>query len=235
MTLTPEQFGIIVGAILTLFILSYLLGDNFLFRFATHVLVGVGAAYITFTVFVDVLWERVVRPLVALQTLQTIKDPAMQTQVALYAFVAGVGIFFGFLLLFKFLPRWALIGNIPVGYLVGVGAAVALGGALFGTIGAQVSATALPPNGLLGGPYSDWANFGLNFLVGLGTITALLSFGFYRAARRGILSGINSIGRWFVSIALGATFALVYVASVTVLIDRVQAIVTAFGIITGSK
>jgi hypothetical protein len=210
--------------------LSYLLGDNFLFRFATHVLVGAGAAYIAFTVIVDVLWQRVVIPFIILRSTQ---DPALQMKAD--ALVAGIGIFLSFLLLSKLLPRWAFIGNIPVGYLVGVGAAVALGGALFGTIGAQVQATAAPPNGWLSGPYLDWAKIGLNVIVGFGTITALLSFGFYRAARRGILSGIHSIGRWFVSIALGATFALVYIASVTVLIDRVQAIVNAFGLITGSK
>jgi len=233
--MTPDQIGIIVGAIFTLFILSYLLGDNFLFRFATHVLVGAGAAYIAFTVFVDVLWERVVKPLIALQTLQTI-DPSVRPPVILNAVVAGIGILFGLLLLFKIWPRWAGIGNIPVGYLVGVGAAVALGGALFGTIGAQVYATALPPKDIAISPTSNLGlNVILNIIVVVGTLTALLSFGFYRAARRGILSGVNSIGRWFVSIALGATFALVYVASVTVLIDRVQAIVDAFGLITGSK
>jgi hypothetical protein len=218
--MTLDQIGIIVGAILTLFILSYLLGDNFLFRLATHVLVGAGAAYITLTVFVDVLWQRVVLPFI---TLRSTLDPTLQMKVDVL--IAGLGLLLSLLLLSKFLPRWAFIGNIPVGYLVGVGAAVALGGALFGTIGAQVYATALPPKD----------NVILNLIIVIGTLTALLSFGFYRAARRGILSGVHSIGRWFVSIALGATFALVYVASVTVLIDRVQAIVDAFGLITGSK
>ena len=231
MTLTLDQIGIIVGAILTLFILSYLLGDNFLFRFATHVLVGAGAAYITLTVFVDVLWQRVVLPFI---TLRSTLDPTLQMKVDVL--IAGLGLLLSLLLLSKFLPRWAFIGNIPVGYLVGVGAAVALGGALFGTIGAQVYATALPPKDIAISPTSNLGlNVILNIIVVVGTLTALLSFGFYRAARRGILSGVNSIGRWFVLIALGATFALVYVASVTVLIDRVQAIVNAFGFITGSK
>jgi hypothetical protein len=46
-----------------------------------------------------------------------------------------------------------------------------------------------------------------------------------------VLSGLSSIGRTFLAIALGATFALVYVASVTVLIDRVQAISDAILIV----
>jgi len=213
-----DQIGLIVGAILTVLVLSYLIGDNFLFRLATHILIGVGAAYITVAVIFDVIIARVVQPITANS------DP-------MAVIIAGFGLIFSVLLLFKLLPRWAWVGNIPVGYLVGVGSAVALGGAIFGTLGPQVVSTALPPGGLLGGPADGGLNFVLNLIVIFGTLAALLSFGFYRARRGGILSGVNTVGRWLVAAALGATFALVYIASVTLLIDRVQAIADAIGLI----
>ena len=214
MTLSLDQIGVILGAILTLFILSYLIGDNFLYRLATHILIGVGAAYITVTVIADVLWPRLVQPILAQSSAQPMD-----------VIVAGIGLIFSVMLLFKAWPRWAWVGNVPIGYLVGVGSAVALGGAVFGTLGAQTAATALPPGGVFNGPNSDVnVNFVLNALVAFGTVTTLWSFSFFRAARRGVLSGLSSIGRTFLAIALGATFALVYIASVTVLIDRVQAI-----------
>jgi hypothetical protein len=209
--MTLDQIGVLVGAVLTLLILSYLLGDNFLYRLATHILVGVGAAYIFVIVIADVLYPRLILPLI-----QGPKD-------LLTLIVVGVGLLLGALLFFKLSPRLAWVGNVSVGYLVGVGAAVTLGGALFGTLGTQLLATADVAAGSKG--------FDLNLILGLlivfGTITTLLSFGFYRVARRGIMSGINSIGRFFLSIGLGATFALVYVASVSLLIDRLQAISTA--------
>jgi hypothetical protein len=221
MTPFPDQTGVIVGAILTLFILSYLIGDNVLYRLATHVLIGAGAAYITVTVIADVLWPRLVKPILEHSSAQPID-----------VVVAGIGLILGVMLLFKVLPRWAWVGNVPVGYLVGVGAAVALGGVVFGTLGAQTVATALPPGGPLKGPNADGTiNFLLNVIIVFATVTTLLSFSFFRAARRGVLSGLSSIGRFFLSIALGATFALVYVASVTVLIDRVQAISDAVNIL----
>ena len=37
--------GLIVGILLTLFIYSYLIGDNPLYRISVHLLVGVSAAY----------------------------------------------------------------------------------------------------------------------------------------------------------------------------------------------
>ena len=206
--MTLDQIGVIVGAVFTLLILSYLLGDNFLYRLATHILVAVGAAYIFVTVLADVLYPRLFVPLIT----RTSESP-------IDLIVVGLGFFFGFLLLFKLSSRWAFIGNISVGYLVGVGAAVTLGGALFGTLATQLLATANVTAGSM--------NLLLGLIIIFGTITTLLSFGFYRVARRGILSGINSIGRFFLSIGLGATFALVYVASVSLLIDRLQAISNA--------
>ena len=230
MTLALDQIGVILGAILTFFILSYLIGDNVLYRLATHVLIGVSAAYITVTVIADVLWPRIVAPFVALQTIQTISDDNLKMLLLMNAVVAGLGILLSALLLTKIWPRFAWLGNIPIGYLVGVGAAVALGGAVFGTLGAQTAATA-PSDPFIGLTGKANFNFILNLLIAFGTVTTLLSFSFFRAARGGVLSGLSSIGRFFLAIALGATFALVYIASVTVLIDRVQAIVNAVNIL----
>lgn len=218
MNLSLDQIGVIAGAVLTVVVLSYLIGDNVLFRLATHILVGVGAAYITVIVIFDVIIARVVQPIVLRADASSL-------------IVAGMGLIFSIFLLFKLLPNWAWVGNLPVGYLVGVGSALALGGAVFGTIGPQVLSTALPPGGLFTGPSSEpMVNFLLNVIVVFGTLAALLSFGFYRAKRGGVLSGINSLGRSIVAVALGTTFALVYVSSVTLLIDRMQAIADAVGL-----
>ena len=213
MTLSLDQIGIIVGAILTLMILSYLIGDNFLFRLAVHILVGVGAAYAAVIVIFDVILPRLLQP-----WLERFSPAAM--------IIAAAALILSVMLLFKLSPRLAWIGNVPVGYLVGVGAAVALGGALFETLGPQVMATAAPAGGLTAGPNSNGIyNFILNVIILLGTLTTLLSFGFYRVARGGLLSGVHIVGRrFFLMIALGATFALVFMASVTLLISRIEAI-----------
>lgn len=211
-----DQIGLIVGAVLTVLIFSYLLGDNFLYRLATHILIGGLAAYVTVTVVADVLIKR-------------IWEPMIQRSDPVAMIVAGFGLIFGAMLLLKAVPRLAWIGNMPIGYLVGVGAAVAVGGALFGTLGPQVVATATPPQ-LFNAGIFDAKSLLLNGLVLFVTLTTLMSFGFNRVARGGILSGINSIGRFFLAIALGATFALVYVASVTLLVDRVQGISDAINL-----
>jgi len=222
--MTPaDQIGTIVGAVCTLLILSYLLGDNFLYRLATHILVGAGAGYIFAVVIGSVFVSLVAQPILALQTAGSV-SPEQRTVIVTNAIVAGIGLLLGILLLFKLRPRWAFVGNASVGYLIGVGAAVALGGALFGTLAPQIEATAKASA-------TSATDSVLTVIALVGTLFTLASFGFYRAARGGILSGVNAIGRFFLSIALGATFALVYVASVSLLIDRTQAVVDALRLI----
>ena len=211
MTLDP---GLILGALLTLMIGSYLIGDNFLFRLAVHVLIGAGAAYAAVAVIFDVFVARGANPIVLV-----------------------VGVILSVMLLFKVSPRLAWIGNLPVGYLIGVGVAIVLGGVVLGTFGPQIVATANPavaPSGetltaaLSGDPYSLYYAL-LNFLVVAGTVVTLLSFGFYRASRTSALGIVNTVGRrFFLMVALGATFALVFTASAALLFDRLEAIIKAF-------
>ena len=118
-----ELIGILIGFTLTLFIYSYLFGDNPLYRLAVHVLVGVSAGYAA--VFVV---NQVILPIYAQVALDPISLPSLlwliPTMMAL-------------LLIVKRLPAtW--LGNIPVAYLIGVGAAVALLGAIQGTLLPQI-------------------------------------------------------------------------------------------------
>ena len=51
-----------------------------------------------------------------------------------------VGLVLGVLLLMKLSPRTARLGNVTIAFLVGVGAAVAVGGAVMGTLIPQTRA-----------------------------------------------------------------------------------------------
>jgi len=118
-----EIAGLVAGAVLTLLIFSYLLGDNPLYRLALHLFVGALLGYSFGIVLRDVLRN------IVLAQLST--DPL----------AVMVPLVLGILLLFKGFPKQAYVGNLSVAYLVGVGTAVALSGALLGTLVPQVGAT----------------------------------------------------------------------------------------------
>jgi hypothetical protein len=196
-----DQIGVWVGAILTLLVFSYLLGDTPLFRVAQAIFVGVAIGYAATAAVYLVLLPRLFDPLFA--------DPILNSYLV-------IPLALGLLLLTKLRASWAPLGNSSIAFLFGVGSALALGGALGGTLLPQLSATVVPLDSLE------------NVLLVLGTLGALLSFRFVQpqSARGGthaletVGRGWGYLGRWFVLIAFGAIFASTAVSRVSILINR---------------
>jgi hypothetical protein len=211
--MTADLVGLMVGILLTLMVLSYILGDNPLYRLALHLLVGATVGYGTAVTVVTVL--KMVLP--ALQG-------EMNERV-----ITVIPLMLGILLLFKGFPRWAALGNFSTAFLVGVGAAVAIGGALLGTIIPQIAATGSLSTWLRQGP-SGLVN---GLLIAFGTICALLAFTFIvprQATLRRLWAGsvgiLGRVGRLlFLMSAFGAAFAIALTASLTVLVGRIYAVV----------
>ncbi len=212
MSMISQLAGPIIGAILTLLILSYLIGDNPLYRLALHIFVGVLIGYSLGIVVRDVLLG------MALSSL--ISDPIS----VLVPLVLGI------LLLFKGFPQQAFVGNLSVAYLIGVGTAVALGGALLGTLAPQVQATgqALSPTSL-----AD-LRFGLldGLMIVVGTVCTLLTFTFVRGERqtkaltwRRIIDGLAWVGRQFLIVAFGVVFASALTASLSIFVGRMEQLI----------
>ena len=206
---TINLIGTIIATVLTLCVFSYLLGIRALYRLALHILIGASVAY-ALVVALSTLYVRAWMP----WTVALAKNDLF---MMLYL---GFGALLGVLLWFKLSPRTSGLGNISTAYLVGVGLGVAAGGALTGTLVAQSMAAAT-----ITGTQSLAA-----FVIGLiGTLTVLISFTFTATWRRGPLKTVaqlvqvlSAFGRFFLYVALGATFAGVYVASVSVLIGQAQ-------------
>jgi len=201
--------GPLVGALLGLLIFSYVLGDNPLYRIGVHIFAGVMIGYSVGIVIRDVLLGKALAGLLS--------DPATT--------VIPVGL--GLLLLFKGLPRETFVGNASAGYLVGVGTAVALGGALLGTLVPQVRATARTMSA------TALASHPLGLLDGvtlvIGTVCTLLAFTFTTSDRvsgafgwQQIVGTAASVGRVFLIFALGVAFAAVLTASLSIFVGQAQ-------------
>lgn len=217
--------GTLIAAILTFMVWSYLFGDNPAFRIAEHLFVGTAVGYA-----VLVAWFNVVQP--ALTGTVVPQSPVL----------AAVPLVLSLLLMAKVRPAWSGVGNIPVAFLVGVGAALAVGGGLFGTLWPQVSATAglsLDP-GDYGDPQPVFAStfFWQNLAILVGTIGTFFYFTF-NTQPQGPLGGFretftrfwSGIGRWMIMITLGALFANTVMSRVALLVGRVRWLLDVFGLV----
>ena len=212
-----DTIGTLVGMVLTLLVFSYLLGDNVLYRLAEHLFVGVAVGYAVVIAFHNVLAPKLFSPLV----LAVENGNWGETSLLLIALA------FGLLLLLKPFKSLSWLGNMSVALMLGVGAALAIGGALLGTLWPQIDATATlsTTTDLYGG---GWGLFSA-IVVLVGTLGAL--FHFYRGGGdEGRLAGLRNffvgvwggLGRWFVLIAFAAILAATFLTRLSLLVGRIQ-------------
>ena len=206
-----------ISFLLTLMILSYLIGDNPVFRAAVYIFIGVSAGYAAAVVWHQVLYPKLFMPLASGNLGERL--------------LITIPLVMGLLLLLKLSPRTARLGIPSMAFLVGVGAAVAIGGAIMGTLFPQTWASMQAFN--LSGAGKYWlerVSEGLVMLVG--TVTTLVYFHFGAKAtpsgpQRGkLVSVLGRVGQVFIAITFGVLFAGVFVAAMTALIERMNFIIT---------
>lgn len=204
-----------VSFLLTLMVLSYLLGDNPAFRVAIYIFIGVSAGYAAAVAWHQVLWPFLFIPLLAGTFLERV--------LAIFPFVGGL------LLLMKLSPRTSRLAAPSMAFLVGVGAAVAVGGALLGTLIPQTRA-AINVFDLT--PFSQdvqtWVyKFFEASVMLVGTISTLIYFHFgakpgLNGPQRGKLINVLAwVGQIFIAITFGVLFAGAFTAAMTALIERI--------------
>ena len=116
-------------------------------------------------------------------------------------------------------------------YLVGTAAAIIIGGALFGTLFGQATATInlfdLKAGAVQG--QSPIVQLVGGVIILFGTITSLAYFNFWAIAkpdqpphRHPAIALLARFGQFFIAITLGALFAGVFTTSITALIERLD-------------
>ena len=192
---------------LTLLIFSYLLGDNFLYRLTVSIFVGLASA---FTVIAVV--ESAIIPLL---------DGSFANSFLFV--IAGMLALF---LLFKPLSSLKSLTNLALAYLVAVGTAVALVGALTGTVIPLIRDTTELA------PMSDFPAFLNSVIVLVGMVTSLLYFRYQAnlkpdgTIQRGrVMKVVTSLGQGFIVITLGALYGTAILTSLTILSGHISLIV----------
>lgn len=196
-----------LGFILTLFVFSYIWEETPFFRVATHLFIGVAAGYTAIITIYNIIIPHLILPF-----LGGDRNEIMLT--AIYLIPCA-------LILMKISPKLAKLGNPAMAILVGIGAASAIGGAVFGTIIPQVSKSIriLETNNSI-----DAA------IIILGTLSTLIYFQFssHKDSKKfglgRIVFNIGLIGQIFIAITFGALFAGVYFAALAALIERLTSI-----------
>ena len=211
----------LAAVVISLALLSYLIADNPLYRAASHLFIGVSAGYVALLAWYAVLQPQLFAPLNAGVTAGKLAGDPRQLSILLAGLVGGV------LLLLKTVRVARPLGTWVAALMVGVGAAVAIGGALSGTLIPQTVAamSSLLPLDQGGG----WPSLAVEALFTLIGTLATLGFFYYggRAEpgspvdRPALVKPVAAVGQLFIGVAFGVMYAGALAASVAIFAQRV--------------
>ncbi|MFO7947185.1 MAG: hypothetical protein R6V19_10240 [Armatimonadota bacterium] len=209
LTLDPHLLGLWVQALLTFAILSFLIGDNPVYKFAEHVFVGISAGY-----GVVIVWQQAMLPLLIFKLFPNLSAQA-SAEADYLVLIPGI---LGFLMLSRFIPRYNWLSRYPIAFIVGLYSGASIPATTQYILVKQLGATMGP---VAAGGDIGWAMAVSNLVVLIGVICTLAYF-YFSAPHEGALGVTSNMGIWFLMIAFGAGFGNTVMARMSLLIGRVE-------------
>lgn len=184
------NIGVWVGALAALGIYSVLIKDNPFYKLVEHIFVGASAG---------------IAVVVGLNTFKsTAWTPFVQGD-----YVLIIPMLAGLLLYTRYFPRLSWLNRIPLSFLMGTGAGVAMRGAVESQIVGQIQPTMVSLTTV-----DAWTVF-------IGTVCSLSYF--FLTWKTGKVTGITSkLGRYFMMAAFGAAFGNTVMGRVSAAIGRFE-------------
>jgi len=192
-----DTLGLVVSAVVTLAIFSFLYRDNPIYRVAEHLLVGVSAGYYLVQYCVSALYRKLWVPVVDDGDLSLI--------------MGGV---LGSLMLFRFSRRLDWISRFALAFYVGAGAGYTIPNILNAQVLEQIQGTFLSPVG------SVTAFATVKEVLVLVGVVAILVYFYFSKEHEGWLGRVSRLGILFLMVGFGASFGYTVMARVTLLVGR---------------
>ncbi len=214
-----------VAALFTLAIFSFLWKDNPLYKAAESLAVGLSAGY--FTVI-----------LISTSLKQNLWDPLVQDGQLLLIIPAILGL----LMYLRLTRRWTWVSRYPLAFYMGIASGAALSPTILAYVVRQIEYTIVPisfPSFAELGTICSDAFASVGFFEGLilaivgvlgsvqnllivAMVFASLFYFFFSVAHKGFFGGTAKFGIWIIMIAFGAQFGFTVMARISLLIGRVQ-------------
>ena len=121
---TAQSLGILVGAILTLMMYTFLYKDNIFYKFGEHLYVGISVGYMVNLTYWNVFYPQFIVPAIYQQ----------ETVLIIPAIL-------GLMMLSRFIRQVAWLSRTPMAFIIGVGSGLAIPAVLNSSILIQIHST----------------------------------------------------------------------------------------------
>lgn len=194
-----------IGGLLTIFIFSFVYGENPVYRFAEHLYVGCSAGYALSLNFGYI------------KTLGI--DPLMKGKaILIIPLLLGLMLFTRYFKSVNYLSRWSMA------FLMGIGTGLALYGIADAQFLKQITATFLPLYVTdKSGAFVLLKTFN-NIIMVVGTLGVLVYFFFSGKQQKGITATGAVFGRWIMMVTFGVSFGNVVMGRISLMLGSLQPI-----------
>ncbi|MDI6733496.1 MAG: hypothetical protein QME51_05695 [Planctomycetota bacterium] len=205
--------GIVIAAILTLSLYSFLYKDNPFFKIAENLFVGAGMGISVVIIWFNYLKPELYKPLIRYAVRDNI--PGEPNFWLIIPMLLGLFMFARFLKKTMWLSRWSFA------FIIGGGAGISIPVVIHSFILKQIEPSLQPV--FVDGSFTLQS---INIILLLsGTISVLIYF-FFSTPHTGIVGNISRLGIWFLMVAFGASFGYTVMGRMSLLIQRIQFLLT---------
>jgi hypothetical protein len=197
-----EVFQLWVMAFLTLALFSFMYRDNPVYKAVEHIFAGLTVGY-----QIGLIWNSVI--------LQQVWASVLEGRG--WRLIPA---FFGLVMLTRLSSKLSWLSRASLAFVMGTTAGIFLISELHGRVLPQIQDTMVPLNGGDG--------FGatlLSIIVVVGVLSTLVYF-YFSKEHTGALGVTARVGIWFIMISFGAHFGYTVMGRVSLLIGRVQFLIT---------
>ena len=214
-----RTIGLWLAAIFTLFILSFLVGDNPAYKFAEAMVVGTSAGYVLVINIWDVFVPNLLGKLFPAM-IQGWSLPGMDASAPselLYIIPALMIV----MLLWQLMPSGGWISRWPIAFFIGITAGYRMIGYVEADLVAQIKAGMVPLWVTSDtGEFDFWLSFNTCLLT-IATLSAMVYF-FFSIEHKGLVGKVAKVGIWFLMITFGASFGYTVMGRIALLAQRLE-------------
>jgi len=197
-----EIIGAWLVVLMTLSIFSYLYGDNFFYKSAEHIFVGVSAGYI----FAITFWDQIYPNLLG-RLFPSYIDAGYDFDIS-YIIPFILGIF----MILRLVPSLSWLARISIAYIVGMAAGLKFYVFINSNILFQIKSSTID----FSLSYFEIFN---QLIILIGVICGLIYF-FFSKEHKGTIGKISKLGVYFLMIKFGASFGFAVMGRISLLIGR---------------
>ncbi len=216
---TKNTLGVWLGAILTLAILSFLLGDNPFYKTGEAIVIGSSAAYLMVIAF----WTSLIPNMLGKLSPGLVRGwstPGLSEE-ATSELIYIVPLVMSFMLLWRLMPKGGWISRWPLAFFIGATAGIRLVAHLESDFIVQISSTIIPLWVRDGsGAFDFWATVG-NWTIVVGIVSCLIYF-FFSVEHKGVVGKVSRLGVWVLMVTFGAGFGFTVMGRIALLSARFQ-------------